>query len=135
MLERAECLMPEDMAVQNAGTVVGWNPAGDQRVGIRNRAVLEHRVQQRMRRVCVGPAHVETALRHGAAAFDVAVLGQRPAMVGEKPPVVAIVMRMAPAQIDAGLVVIGHAGKSEQPERTQRQRHHDRVARMRFEML
>jgi hypothetical protein len=65
--------------------------------------------------VGVGLAQRKAAFGHGAAALDVVVLGQRPAVVVEIPPVVAIMLRVAPAEIDAGLVVIGHAGKANRP--------------------
>ena len=46
MFQRAKRLMPGDMAVQDSGTVVGRQPLRHQRIRVRDRAILEHRVQQ-----------------------------------------------------------------------------------------
>jgi hypothetical protein len=74
MLERAERLMPADMAMQDAGGVVGRDPAIHQHVGVVERAVLEHRMQQRMHRVGVGSRmerRARSARARGASPFSV----------------------------------------------------------------
>ncbi|MGY4414215.1 hypothetical protein ACVWW4_005951 [Bradyrhizobium sp. LB7.1] len=81
------------------------------------------------------PAQVEAALGDTAAARDVAVLGHRPAVHREEPPVLAIVMSDALAQLLPRAVVIGHAGEGEQAERAERQRQHQCVARPRLDVL
>jgi len=87
-----------------------------------------------MNRIGVVAAHREGPLGHGAPSGDLTVLGHRPAMVGEVPPVVAIVGRVALAEILPRLVVVRHPGKREQPERAERQRHHRGIAWPGFEM-
>jgi len=89
-IERAERLVPAEMRVQQAGAVVAADPLLDQRVGLGNRPVLEHRVQQRVRAMRVVAAEREGALGHGPAASDLAILGHRPAETGEEPPVLAV---------------------------------------------
>ena len=127
--------MPADVAMQDPRAVVSADPLGDQYIRIVDRAVLEHRVQQRMRGVGVLAAQLEAAFGHRAALCDLAVLRQRPAEIGEKPPVLAVMRRVALAQILPRLVVIGHAGKREQAEGAERQRQHHGVARPALQML
>jgi hypothetical protein len=107
----------------------------DQRIRIRHRPVLEHGMQQGMNRIGIVAAHRKRALGHGAPSADLAVLGHRPAVVRKKPPVVAIVGRVAFAQILPRLVVVRLPGKREQPERAERQRHYGSIAWPGFEVL
>ncbi len=119
LFERAERLVPIDVAVEDAVAVVAADPLRHQRVGVRHRAVLEHRMQQRMNRIGIVAAQLEGVLGHGAPFRDLAVLGQRPAVIGEEPPILAVRRRVAFAEILPRLVVVGHAGKREQPERAE----------------
>jgi hypothetical protein len=61
---------------------------------------------------------------------DLAVLSVGPAPIGQEPPVVlVIVARVALAQIDPSLIVVGHTGECEQAERAERQGQDQGVAR------
>ncbi|MGY3369775.1 hypothetical protein ACVWZL_006900 [Bradyrhizobium sp. GM2.4] len=135
MLQRAERLMPADVAVQDPGAVVTGDPVVDEPVGRFDRTVLEHRMQHGVHGMGILPAQLEAALGDTAAATDIAVLGHRPAVHGEEPPILAIVMRDALAQLLPGAVVIGHAGEREQAEGAERQRQHQCIARPRLDVL
>ncbi len=130
LFERDQGGVPGEVAVQDAGGVVGRQPAGDQGLGGLAVAALEHGVGQGMDAVGVGAAQRQGPLDHLAATGDLAVLGQGPAVAGQEPPVVVGEIRgVAGAEIDAGLVVLGHAGEREQAECAERHRQHQHVAR------
>ena len=65
-----------------------------------------------------------------AAEPDRAVLGMRPSPIGQEPPVIGFeLIGITLAQVDASLVVVGHAGECEQAKGSERQRHDDDVTR------
>ena len=102
----------------------------NQSLGFRPRAVLEHRMREGMGTVGVGRPKIQAPLSEIAAEPHGAVLGMRPAAIGQEPPVIGFEMiGIALAQVDTSLVVIGHAGECEQAEGSERQRHDHDVTR------
>ncbi len=121
--------MPGDVAVQDSSAVVARQPIIDQPLGILARATLIHAVGQCMHRVGVIRSEVEGLLSETLTVCNIAVFDMGPAAICQKPPVVGSeVPGVAVTKIDAGLVVISHAGEGKQPKGSEQQRQDQRVA-------
>ncbi|MFD1960587.1 hypothetical protein ACFSHP_19205 [Novosphingobium panipatense] len=121
--ERGERGVPGDMPVEDAAAVIFGKPSRDQCFRFVVGARLEHGVGQRVRAIGVLAAQLDRAFQHRATARDLTIFRQRPAPIGEEPPVVVGKVRgVALAQIDLGLIVFDHAGEGEQAESADRQR-------------
>ncbi len=72
--------------------MIDRQPAGDQVLGIRRRAIFEHRVRQRMEGVRVLTPSLKRTLADPASDIGAAIFSMRPAEKGQEPPIIAIVL-------------------------------------------
>ena len=85
--------------------------------------------------MCILPRNPSARSVSGAAVRQVAGFGVRPAEIGEKPPVLAVVRGMAFADRDARRIVVGAAGECVEAISAEQGGKHQRVARKFLKML
>ncbi len=120
--------------MQKTLAIMRRHPLREKLAAHRHVTLLEHRMREAMRGVGVFRTQRHGALGQCPAGGEIARLGVRPAEVADKPPVLAIMPRVAFADRELGGIVVGTARERVKAERAEQDRQHLRIARIFFEM-